>query len=415
MQCDRINEIDDYILENFFQAPFLEKNKYKVVKYFAICDYPDYPKYFERFKDLSSKYGFAYLFLVHVEIIQLVKIRTDISEQNSVIYFNEDFELREIYKDNNERLRPRLREYMKENFSSFKLDNLNFEKEFIYTKIEDLKSTSEDGWDLFGLKKDSLHFNISFISANFQDFIRHIIGHFIDAYKERNSLDIFFRYYSNYFFINLQPELVVNMTAFAKMFLYAYTLEEGDPNKNLYCIVNDDLRSSQPEKVNRYIELIKVIGGLIKLKRIKSYTGYVYRASFLKEELIKKITIGDTIINSAFWSSTKKESVAKNFLRGSHKNTLILTKGQSINNIDIHSENLSKYPEEEEVLFLPFCKFRVINVEKVNEGNKNYYKLVLQSTSETSLIEPYHEKYINTFNCENKEVQYDDILTIKFD
>ena len=51
----------------------------------------------------------------------------------------------------------------------------------------------------------------------------------------------------------------------------------------------------------------------------------------------------------------------------------------------------------------------------MNEGNKNYYKLVLQSTSETSLIEPYHEKYINTFNCENKEVQYDDILTIKFD
>ena len=93
---------------------------------------------------------------------------------------------------------------MKENFSSFKLDNLNFEKEFIYTKIEDLKSTSEDGWDLFGLKKDSLHFNVSVISASFQDFIRHIIGHLINAYKDHNTLDIFFKYYSNYFFINLQ-------------------------------------------------------------------------------------------------------------------------------------------------------------------------------------------------------------------
>ena len=207
------------------------------------------------------------------------------------------------------------------------------------------------------------------------------------------------------------------MTAFAKMFLYAYTLDEQDPNKNLYCIVNDDLRSSQPEKVNRYIELIKVIGGLIKLKRIKSYTGYVYRASFLKEELIKKITIGDTIINSAFWSSTKKESVAKNFLRGSHKNTLILTKGQSINNIDIHSENLSKYPEEEEVLFLPFYKFRVINVEKVNEGNKNYYKLVLECVSQTSLVGPELEMTINIFNCEDKEEVDEslDIINISFD
>ena len=84
------------------------------------------------------------------------------------------------------------------------------------------------------------------ISASFQDFIRHIIGHLINAYKDHNALDTFFRYYSNYFFLTLQPELVVNMTAFAKMFLYAYTLEEGDPNKNLYCIVNDDLRSCQP-------------------------------------------------------------------------------------------------------------------------------------------------------------------------
>ena len=105
-------------------------------------------------------------------------------------------------------------------------------------------------------KKDLLNYNVSVISASFQDFIRHIIGHLINAYKERNTLDTFFRYYSNYFFLTLQPELVINMTAFAKMFLYAYTLDEQDPNKNLYCIVNDDLRSSQPEKVNRYIELI---------------------------------------------------------------------------------------------------------------------------------------------------------------
>ena len=205
------------------------------------------------------------------------------------------------------------------------------------------------------------------------------------------------------------------MTAFAKMFLYAYTLDEQDPNKNLSCIVNDDWRSSQPQKVNRYIKLIKVIGALVKLKNLKSYNGFVYRASFLKEELIQNLKYGDYIINSAFWSLTKKESVAKNFLRGSHKNTLIITKGELINNIDIHSEKISKYPNEEEVLFLPFCNFRIVSFEKVNEGNKNDYKLVLQSTSEISLIEPYHEKYINTFNCENKEVQYNDVLIIKFD
>ena len=117
-------------------------------------------------------------------------------------------------------------------------------------------------------------------------------------------------------------------------------------------------------------------------------------------------------MNSAFWSSTKKESVAKNFLKGSHKNALIITKGELINNIDIHSEKMSKYPDEEEVLFLPFCNFRIVSFEKVNEGYKNYYKLVLQCASQTSLIEPYHESYINIFNCEDEEV---DIIHINFD
>ena len=405
---ERINDLDDNMLDTFFQTPFLEKNKYKVVKYFIICQYENYEKkYLEEFKLLSSKYGFAYLFLVQLDNIQLVKMFTDLEVQNSVIYYLDDYELSEIYKDNNVRLRPRLREYMKDNFTSFKIDNIKVQEINTYKIIEDLKSSSEDGWDLFEFKKYSLFLNFSFISANFQDFIRHIIGHLIEAYKDHNLLDIFFKHYSNYFFLYLQPEFRVNMTAFAKMFLYAYTLEEGDPNKNLYCIINDDLRSSVPEKINRYIELIKVIGGLVEMKEIKSYDGIVYRASFLKDELIKNIKIGDTITNSAFWSSTKKESVAKKFLKASHKNALIITKGELVNSIDIHSEKISKYPNEEEVLFLPFCNFKIVSFEKVNEGTLNYYKLVLESVSKTSLFEPYNQMIINRYNCEKKEIKDD--------
>ena len=195
----------------------------------------------------------------------------------------------------------------------------------------------------------------------------------------------------------------MNLTSFVKMFLYAYTLEEGDPHKNLYCILNDDLRSSAPEKINRYLELIKVIGGLIKTKKIKSFTGNVYRASFLKDGLIKNIKVGETVINSAFWSSSKKESVAKKFLKSGHKNALIVTKGELVNNIDIHLEGISKYPNEEEVLFLPFCNFKVISFGKINENNLSYYKLVLESVSNTSLAEPYMKMHINRMNCEEDE------------
>ena len=66
----------------------------------------------------------------------------------------------------------------------------------IYNSIEDLKSNSEDGWDLFELKRESFSFKFIIKSYNFQDFIRHILGNIINAYKDHNTLEIFFKYYS---------------------------------------------------------------------------------------------------------------------------------------------------------------------------------------------------------------------------
>jgi len=277
-------------------------------------------KYLEQLINLSSKYGFAYLFLVYIKNEQLIDIRDDIKIKNSLIYFCDNNELVEIYKDNNERLRPRLRDFLPENINPIKIELNRIHEEMFYGILQELKSTSEDGWDLFGAKKDGYNFNYEAIPGCYQNFISHILCSFINAYKDHNSLEIFFKYYSNYFFLTLQNEFVMNLTAFAKMFLYAYTLDEGDPNKSLYNVLNDDFRLSEPEKVDRYIELIKVIGSLVKTKKIKSFTGNVYRASFFKDELVKNIKVGETIINSAFWSKSRKESVAKKFLKSYHKN-----------------------------------------------------------------------------------------------
>ena len=191
------------------------------------------------------------------------------------------------------------------------------------------------------------------------------------------------------------------MTAYAKMFLYAYTLEEKDPKKNLYCLINNDLRSSDHTKINRHFNLIKLIGGLVLSKRLKSFEGNVYRAAFLKDELIDKIKVGLTISNSSFWSSTKKESFAKKYLKKNFKNALVITKGGEANNVDIDSEGISKYANEEEVLFLPFCKFKVIGFEKIEEENIAYHKLTLESDSKQSLIEPFEEDIIDALNFEN--------------
>ena len=151
--------------------------------------------------------------------------------QDSVIYFCDNKKLVEIYKDNNERLRPCLREILHENINPIMIEINEIKEEMHYNKLKEIKSTSEEGWDLFGAKKDRYNLNYSIIPGCFQNFISHILLSFISAYKEHNSLEIFFKYYSNCFFLTLQPEFVTNLKAFAKMFLYAYTLDEGDPNK----------------------------------------------------------------------------------------------------------------------------------------------------------------------------------------
>ena len=190
------------------------------------------------------------------------------------------------------------------------------------------------------------------------------------------------------------------------MFLYAHILEEEDPHKNLYCIIKNDLRSSNPKKINKHLNLVKLIGGLVKIKRLKCFTGKVYRAAFLKDELIKKIKIGLSMTNSAFWYSTKQESVVKSVLENNYKNTLIITKGGLENNIDIYLEGISKYSDEEEVLFLSFSKCTIKSFEKVNENNLNYYKLILENDSELSTIEPFSDYIIKRMVQENDKEFY---------
>jgi transposase len=83
------------------------------------------------------------------------------------------------------------------------------------------------------------------------------------------------------------------------------------------------------------------------------------------------------MLNASLWSSSKKLSVAKNFLFNYKKNVLLHTKVKEGNNIDIHLEKLSQFPEEEEILFLPYCYFEVKSFTKVKENNLEYYDLEL--------------------------------------
>jgi hypothetical protein len=114
IKSKRIFELDDNMIDLFFKNPYKEDNKYKIIKYFVICDNISENKYIEKFKLLSSKYGFAYLFIVYIINQKKSDVKLNFNLQKSIIYIYifEDYELIEIYKDNNERLKPYLESFL---------------------------------------------------------------------------------------------------------------------------------------------------------------------------------------------------------------------------------------------------------------------------------------------------------------
>ena len=289
------------------------------------------------------------------------------SEQDILNYYNDHFfRLKEKnikYFDRN----VFLDEVYGTNFKYYKLPKLT-ETKFI--KEED------NGWDM---KKD--------INTNVFDLIKveKVLGavrsdifvrNMYKVYKENNCLNLYFKYYGNYFGADHIVEETATILTNSKMFLYAYTLEENN-GKSFYSLMNNDFRSGNAEKICRYLPEIKIIYDLIKGNYLKSYEGDVYRATYFKKELIDKIKSGEKMFNASLWSSSKKLSVAKKFLFKYKKNILLHTKVIKGNNVDIHLERLSQYPSEEEILFLPFCCFEIKSFKKVKENNLEYYELEL--------------------------------------
>ena len=162
--------------------------------------------------------------------------------------------------------------------------------------------------------------------------------------------------------------------------------------------MNNDFRSGNSDKICRYLPKIKDMYDMIKCNFLKSYSGDVYRATYFKKELIDKIRCGEKMFNASLWSSSKKLSVAKDFLFKYNKNILLHTKVKNGNNIDIHLENLSQYPDEEEILFLPFCCFEIESFTKSKEDGLEFYNLELIYCEEENKSNKVENIKLNDFN-----------------
>ena len=248
-------------LLSFFKKPIKIDDKYNVCKYFIIMNEKNGIEYLETIKYIAKEYALKIVIIIYIQnknfkidkkILQIsfIPIILTYCEKDILNYYNDHFfKLKEKtikYIDRND--------FLDQAYGcSYKFPKLNETK---IVKEED------NGWDM----KRDINLNIfdsvkiETVFGGFRTDI--LIRSMYKVYKENNCLDLYIKYYGNYFGADLIVEEEFTNLISSKLFLYAYTLEEND-GKSFYSIINNNLCSGDSEKICRYLPEFKLIYDLI--------------------------------------------------------------------------------------------------------------------------------------------------------
>lgn len=120
-------------------------------------------------------------------------------------------------------------------------------------------------------------------------------------------------------------------------------------------------------EINRTLRKTKSIEDILKvcgqgcldlmsaLKKMPNYRGKVYRGTELTQEQLNHYTqVGSIVTENSFLSTSKDPNISRTF----EKNAWFIIKSKTGKDM----ENISVNPYEKEVIFLPYTKFRVVEV-----------------------------------------------------
>ena len=366
---------------------FKINDRYLINKYFMIIEDKNFYEYYKSLNLLSFTYGVLFIIIIYIHDENQIYINKNIingealmpmilcfSKEDIIYYFNDNEKMECGYF-----LTYKLHLEIDGKFKSL------FTQDLEQIKSKDLPLEYDDGWEMI-IDNENFFKNLYILSAPHSWNMGKAIMSIYELYKEKDNLELYLKYYCNYFGANLYTD--VPEVLFMKFFIYAFTIDEGHKDKSFFALLNDTLRSGNYEKINKFIDIFAKLLELIKDKAIMSYKGKVYRASKFKDNLLMQIKKGKKMVNTSLWSSTKDENVAKSFKTNYNKNVIIYTNLNGNFNIDIHEEKLSRYAKEKEVLILPFCIFEVKDFIKVNDHNNgDYYKLDLELLNEYNNLE----------------------------
>ncbi len=127
-----------------------------------------------------------------------------------------------------------------------------------------------------------------------------------------------------------------------------------------------------PKGFGQYI-FVAILSHHPKLQQYRHYIGTTYRGMNMSKSDLDQYVEGKFILTRTFLSSSTDRDVAQNFLTNTHHRVICIyhIRNPSIA-IDVHT--ISKYPNENEILIIPFSTFKITNIKK-NVDDISYIEL----------------------------------------
>ena len=228
-------------LSYFFQTPkTIINTKYKICKYIIIMDEKNANEYFETTRYICNVFGLKLISIIYIQNKNNIQINKNILQHPfiQIVFTYSKEDILNFYEDNLFRLKEFIINYMNEN-ELFEKSKPSYN--YIYPKLNEIKVFKEEdnGWDMVRDLKVNI-FNLVTINRVLgSNEVGAFIKDMFKVYQENNCVDLFINYYGNYFGADYLVESNASSIALAKMFLYAYTLEEKN-GKSFYSLMNND-------------------------------------------------------------------------------------------------------------------------------------------------------------------------------
>jgi len=307
--------------------------------------------------DICVRLSITPVIIVYIKkgIKEIAKECFRISNVVIVIYCQSVEELMN-YLNNKELNLVHQMQYCKEYYGDFKETLSSIKGKSNKVNIEE----RDDGWELLDKIDSQVFAELVEEKVLASKLIGSLNFYIYNQFKTINKPLIYWENYAPLFGATERATKTLEVE-FARKLLKAYTLQT-DPG--FYKLMNDAFRSSNPDKIGMYRVFYTSLLNMVKNKLLEKYNGTIYRGTYFNASLLASLKPGLKLYSSCFTSTSKSAHVAQEFARKTKRNVMLeieLDKDE-YSNVDIHSENCSLYPEEYEVLLLPFARFEIARI-----------------------------------------------------